>query len=54
MDCIYGVYDCRNKAVICSLYENIYCNWDYEQECPGFESREERAKRIAKQRGLRA
>ena len=54
MDCIYGVYDRRNKAVICSLYGNIYCQWDYEQECPGFESRVERAKRIAKQRGLRA
>ena len=50
MDCIYGVYDRRNKAVICSLHGNMFCKWDYEQECPGFESREERAKRTAVQR----
>ena len=50
MDCIYGAYDYKNKEVICSLHGNMFCKWDYEQECPGFESREERAKRIEKQR----
>ena len=50
MDCVYGVNDYKNKEIICSLHDNRHCPWDFMVECPQFESREERAKRIEKQR----
>ena len=50
MDCIYGVNDYKNRDVVCSLHGQRYCPWDYEVECPDYESRAERAKRIESSR----